>query len=111
MLGHHPLTEKTSHDMAIANMISEHLNMNNDSPNFYPLENTEEEQNEIGWGARIPPELDEVAKYQMFLGHNDNHANYNNEYYANLYRSWPIAYSHHTAADDIDEDTVSELYN
>ena len=43
MLGHHPLAEKTAHDMAIANMISEHLNMNNDSPNFFSLEDIEEE--------------------------------------------------------------------
>ena len=59
----------------------------------------------------MPSELDEVAKYHMFLSDADNHANYNNDYYPNLYRSWPIAYSHHTAADDIDDDTVTELYN
>ena len=61
----------------------------------------------------MPNEMDEVAKYKLFLSANENSNYYNNDYYSNpvtrnLYRSWPFAYTTRTR-DTIPEDIVDEL--
>ena len=53
------------------------------------------------------------AKYKLFLSHDDNYATqYTNEYYSNLYRSWPIAYSHRRTdeIDDLVNQQLVQLY-
>ena len=63
MLGKHPLAENTAHDSAIANMISGHHDDYHGRTHFANFEDVNVEENEIGFSARMPPELDDMAKY------------------------------------------------
>ena len=113
MLGKHPLTENTAHDQAIANNIASHHDDYHGKHHFANFEEPNVDENEIGLSARMPPEYDDMAKYQLFLSQEDNHfGQYNNDYYPNLYRSWPVAYHHHRSdeIDDLVNQQLVQLY-
>ena len=110
MLRKHPLTENTYYDSAIANMLQEQHEMLNGNPDFLSLSEANEEHRDFNQNN----ELDEIAKYKLFLSDNGSGKYINNDYYSNpvtrnLYRSWPVGYTSRrrdTMDDDIEMDMM-----